>query len=158
MSTQIVVHNWRQSRMESTCDVLRKKNQNIVKLFCLQTSTNVSSTMAAALMSATTLKLVLSAFVPLDIKWPTRINVKVKKKRSDACHRKQTTKMSRALRFSSDINECADPDTCSQICVNQMGSYKCECEEGYQVDLSTKACKAIGKKKKNISPCSLSEY
>lgn len=36
--------------------------------------------MAAALMSATTLKLVLSAFVPLDIKWPTRINVKVKRK------------------------------------------------------------------------------
>uniref|UniRef100_A0A3Q2XRQ0 Low density lipoprotein receptor a n=1 Tax=Hippocampus comes TaxID=109280 RepID=A0A3Q2XRQ0_HIPCM len=42
------------------------------------------------------------------------------------------------------IDECADPDTCSQICVNQMGSYKCECEDGYQVDPSTKACKAIG--------------
>lgn len=45
---------------------------------------------------------------------------------------------------SSDIDECAEPDTCSQICVNQMGGYKCECEEGYQIDVATKACKAIG--------------
>lgn len=47
--------------------------------------------------------------------------------------------------FDSDIDECANPDTCSQICINQMGSYKCECEEGYQVDQATKHCKAIGK-------------
>uniref|UniRef100_A0A3Q0T7A9 Low density lipoprotein receptor a n=1 Tax=Amphilophus citrinellus TaxID=61819 RepID=A0A3Q0T7A9_AMPCI len=47
-------------------------------------------------------------------------------------------------RRCEDIDECANPDTCSQICINQMGSYKCECEEGYQVDLATKACKAIG--------------
>uniref|UniRef100_A0A671S527 EGF-like domain-containing protein n=1 Tax=Sinocyclocheilus anshuiensis TaxID=1608454 RepID=A0A671S527_9TELE len=46
--------------------------------------------------------------------------------------------------ISSDIDECADPDTCSQICVNQMGSYKCECEDGYQMDPASKACKAIG--------------
>lgn len=46
---------------------------------------------------------------------------------------------------SVDIDECANPDTCSQICINQIGSYKCECEEGYQVDPTTKACKAIGK-------------
>ncbi|XP_068606389.1 low density lipoprotein receptor a [Brachionichthys hirsutus] len=43
-----------------------------------------------------------------------------------------------------DIDECASPDTCSQICMNQIGSYKCQCEEGYQVDPATKACKAIG--------------
>ncbi|CAL1588509.1 unnamed protein product [Knipowitschia caucasica] len=43
-----------------------------------------------------------------------------------------------------DIDECANPDTCSQICINQVGSYKCQCEEGYQVDPATKACKAIG--------------
>uniref|UniRef100_A0A665ULI1 EGF-like domain-containing protein n=1 Tax=Echeneis naucrates TaxID=173247 RepID=A0A665ULI1_ECHNA len=42
-----------------------------------------------------------------------------------------------------DIDECANPDTCNQICINQIGSYKCECEEGYQVDPATKACKAI---------------
>uniref|UniRef100_A0A665ULU1 EGF-like domain-containing protein n=1 Tax=Echeneis naucrates TaxID=173247 RepID=A0A665ULU1_ECHNA len=45
-----------------------------------------------------------------------------------------------------DIDECANPDTCNQICINQIGSYKCECEEGYQVDPATKACKAIGTK------------
>ncbi|XP_054462807.1 low density lipoprotein receptor a [Anoplopoma fimbria] len=43
-----------------------------------------------------------------------------------------------------DIDECANPDTCSQICINQIGSYKCQCEDGYQVDPATKACKAIG--------------
>ncbi|KAF7648154.1 hypothetical protein LDENG_00161250 [Lucifuga dentata] len=43
-----------------------------------------------------------------------------------------------------DIDECANPETCSQICINQIGSFKCECEEGYQVDPATKACKAIG--------------
>ncbi|XP_029014364.1 low density lipoprotein receptor a isoform X2 [Betta splendens] len=43
-----------------------------------------------------------------------------------------------------DIDECADPDTCSQICINQIGSYKCECKDGYQMDPATKACKAIG--------------
>uniref|UniRef100_A0A672QTJ3 EGF-like domain-containing protein n=1 Tax=Sinocyclocheilus grahami TaxID=75366 RepID=A0A672QTJ3_SINGR len=47
-------------------------------------------------------------------------------------------------RRCEDINECANPDTCSQICVNQIGSYKCECEDGYQMDPSSKACKAIG--------------
>lgn len=55
------------------------------------------------------------------------------------------TKASFTSIFVSDIDECADPDTCSQICINQIGSYKCQCEEGYQVDPATKACKAIGK-------------
>ncbi|KAG7505390.1 low-density lipoprotein receptor [Solea senegalensis] len=43
-----------------------------------------------------------------------------------------------------DIDECAEADVCSQICINHDGGYKCECEEGYQVDPSTKACKAVG--------------
>ncbi|KAI4800714.1 hypothetical protein KUCAC02_007155 [Chaenocephalus aceratus] len=29
-----------------------------------------------------------------------------------------------------DIDECASPDTCSQICINLVGSFKCQCEEG----------------------------
>lgn len=44
-----------------------------------------------------------------------------------------------------DIDECANPETCSQICINQMGGYKCDCEGGYQMDPATHACKAIGK-------------
>lgn len=59
----------------------------------------------------------------------------------------------------SDIDECANPDTCSQICINQIGSYKCQCEEGYQVDPATKACKAIGKYQPSVSfPLSLTHY
>lgn len=42
----------------------------------------------------------------------------------------------------ADINECAVPDTCSQICINLRGSYKCDCEEGYSIDPVTKTCKA----------------
>ncbi|KAL2087283.1 hypothetical protein ACEWY4_018342 [Coilia grayii] len=42
-----------------------------------------------------------------------------------------------------DINECDSPDTCSQKCVNTEGSYKCDCYEGYEMDVMTKECKAI---------------
>ena len=45
----------------------------------------------------------------------------------------------------SDIDECQNPDTCSQLCVNLEGSYKCECEEGFRLEPLTKACKAVGK-------------
>lgn len=34
----------------------------------------------------------------------------------------------------SDINECEDPGSCSQICVNEKGTFKCECEDGYLRD------------------------
>lgn len=44
----------------------------------------------------------------------------------------------------ADIDECQDPDVCSQLCVNLEGSYKCECETGFQLDPLTKACKAVG--------------
>ncbi|XP_034045778.1 low density lipoprotein receptor a [Thalassophryne amazonica] len=42
-----------------------------------------------------------------------------------------------------DINECDSPDICSQICINQIGSYKCDCKQGYQMDPVIKTCKAI---------------
>lgn len=42
----------------------------------------------------------------------------------------------------ADINECATPDTCSQICINLPGSYKCDCKQGYEIDPASKTCKA----------------
>lgn len=45
----------------------------------------------------------------------------------------------------SDIDECENPDACSQICINYKGDYKCECYEGYEMDTLSKNCKAVGK-------------
>lgn len=42
----------------------------------------------------------------------------------------------------ADVDECTEPDTCSQICINLPGSYKCDCEEGYEIDPVSKTCKA----------------
>lgn len=44
----------------------------------------------------------------------------------------------------TDIDECEDPDACSQICVNYKGYFKCECHPGYEMDTLTKNCKAVG--------------
>lgn len=44
----------------------------------------------------------------------------------------------------ADIDECEDPDACSQICVNYKGYFKCECHPGYEMDTLTKNCKAVG--------------
>lgn len=33
-----------------------------------------------------------------------------------------------------DIDECAeDNGKCNQICINTIGSYKCDCNEGYRM-------------------------
>ncbi|KAI7807270.1 low-density lipoprotein receptor [Triplophysa rosa] len=42
-----------------------------------------------------------------------------------------------------DVDECADADTCSQICINLIGSFKCECNAGYELDHMTRDCKAV---------------
>uniref|UniRef100_A0A3Q3JSI8 Fibrillin 1 n=1 Tax=Monopterus albus TaxID=43700 RepID=A0A3Q3JSI8_MONAL len=41
-----------------------------------------------------------------------------------------------------DINECAlDPDTCQNgVCENMLRTYKCSCNDGYEVDLTGKSC------------------
>ena len=39
----------------------------------------------------------------------------------------------------SDINECA-ADNCDQICVNDLGSYHCECYTGYFRDNNLSSC------------------
>lgn len=40
-----------------------------------------------------------------------------------------------------DIDECKIPGTCSQLCKNTKGSYKCECLPGYTL-VNHRYCKA----------------
>ncbi|XP_051876534.1 low-density lipoprotein receptor-related protein 1-like isoform X2 [Pristis pectinata] len=48
-------------------------------------------------------------------------------------------------RFCTDIDECQDPGTCSQTCINKVGSYECLCHKGYHMDSVKGICKAMGK-------------
>jgi len=41
-----------------------------------------------------------------------------------------------------DVDECATVGICSQTCINRLGSYKCDCVDGYQKDPATGRCKA----------------
>lgn len=42
---------------------------------------------------------------------------------------------------NADINECDQNNgKCSQICVNEVGSYICECRNGYQLDQTGLNC------------------
>ncbi|XP_059145574.1 very low-density lipoprotein receptor-like [Physella acuta] len=45
----------------------------------------------------------------------------------------------------TDINECEIPGTCSQICYNTKGSYRCDCNEGYALT-DHRYCKATAGK------------
>lgn len=55
--------------------------------------------------------------------------------------------LSRLFSASTDINECAlDPDLCQNgVCENMLRTYKCTCNEGYEVDLSGKSCIGEGR-------------
>ena len=45
----------------------------------------------------------------------------------------------------SDIDECkAETDECSDDCVNNIGSYSCSCDLGYELDSDARTC--VGKK------------
>ncbi|CAI5440948.1 unnamed protein product [Caenorhabditis angaria] len=47
-----------------------------------------------------------------------------------------------------DINECDEPGTCDQICVNTPGSYRCSCHSGYKLSFGAERipnrCRAMG--------------
>ena len=43
-----------------------------------------------------------------------------------------------------DINECEVPGSCSHRCFNEKGSFKCQCEPGYQLEHRT-YCKALNR-------------
>ena len=43
-----------------------------------------------------------------------------------------------------DINECmSNNGGCEQICVNNIGSYSCDCHEGYDVDVDGLNCSGM---------------
>ncbi len=42
-----------------------------------------------------------------------------------------------------DVDECADADRCTQICINLPGSFRCDCNDGFELDHMTKDCKAV---------------
>uniref|UniRef100_A0A671T617 Low-density lipoprotein receptor-like n=1 Tax=Sinocyclocheilus anshuiensis TaxID=1608454 RepID=A0A671T617_9TELE len=42
-----------------------------------------------------------------------------------------------------DVDECADTDRCTQICINLPGSFRCDCKDGFELDHMTKDCKAV---------------
>uniref|UniRef100_A0A8C2AVW9 Low density lipoprotein receptor b n=1 Tax=Cyprinus carpio TaxID=7962 RepID=A0A8C2AVW9_CYPCA len=42
-----------------------------------------------------------------------------------------------------DVDECADADRCTQICINLPGSFRCDCKDGFELDHMTKDCKAV---------------
>ena len=44
-----------------------------------------------------------------------------------------------------DIDECEDTvHECSQKCVNEIGTYRCECDEGYNIALDNRTCEGKG--------------
>lgn len=44
-----------------------------------------------------------------------------------------------------DTNECDPPGLCSQTCVDQKGSYKCLCADGYTLMPDGRTCKVQSK-------------
>ena len=50
-----------------------------------------------------------------------------------------------------DIDECASKNEtmCSQVCVNSVGSYRCECENGYFLEEDKKTC-TVGERGENL--------
>ncbi len=43
--------------------------------------------------------------------------------------------------FWVDVNECTiDTDGCDDICVNEVGSYHCECNVGFELDEDNHGC------------------
>ena len=42
----------------------------------------------------------------------------------------------------SDVDECGNGDHfCDQVCINTEGSYKCDCQPGYRMQLDGSTCR-----------------
>ncbi|KAK2176552.1 hypothetical protein NP493_656g01018 [Ridgeia piscesae] len=54
-----------------------------------------------------------------------------------------------------DVNEClTTTHGCDQSCVNTVGSYKCECRSGYQLDTDGRTCKDVDECRADNGGCS----
>ena len=59
--------------------------------------------------------------------------------------------------FHSDVNGCdVDNGGCSQICTNTNGSFICECNDGYLLDLDRTTCN--GMNREHINCCQYNIY
>ncbi|KAH9492107.1 hypothetical protein Btru_026966, partial [Bulinus truncatus] len=55
----------------------------------------------------------------------------------------------------ADINECVNNETCSQRCVNTVGSYYCDCFSGYRKNSpKAKECEDVNECEENTDDCS----
>ena len=56
--------------------------------------------------------------------------------------------------FFTDTDECAyDTDSCAQICINEVGSYSCLCDTGYQLLSDNRRCADIDECAQGIDGC-----
>ena len=43
-----------------------------------------------------------------------------------------------------DVDECQDSASCDQLCINTVGSFKCECKDGYTAFAHGQYCAVVG--------------
>lgn len=49
------------------------------------------------------------------------------------------------LLFHPEVDVCLESDVCDQLCVHLNGILTCDCNEDYQMNLTTRECNAKGK-------------
>ncbi|KAM4603448.1 EGF-containing fibulin-like extracellular matrix protein 1 isoform 1-T3 [Polymixia lowei] len=59
--------------------------------------------------------------------------------------------MADELNYCRDVNECETSNPCQQRCYNTVGSFMCQCEQGYQLASDQISCQ-------DIDECSFSSY
>ncbi|PIK46729.1 hypothetical protein BSL78_16393 [Apostichopus japonicus] len=49
-----------------------------------------------------------------------------------------------------DLDECSNPSVCSQICINELGSFSCQCRPGYELLPDGRGCQDINECDKSL--------